>query len=204
MTEIEQSDIWNASNQWIESAVLLGIGLRVSPLPKDAWATYYHLLVMCRAQFAAEFSYERFIQNCDTTDLAGIMRGYLDLHSFLVSAHLYWRTLRELASDFNLPELAQSVSTYSTVIDNTKCARDHIEHISERIESGRSERWGDSMDTTVFRRRIGNYSDGSVTFGDETINLHEIYDAIRAIGRTVAPKLRALVNSGFKVKFTTE
>ena len=128
----------------------------------------------------------------------------MDLHSFLVSAHLYWRTLKELAADFTLSDLVQSVEMYSTEIAATKRARDHIEHFSERIESGRSQCWGAPMDATTFRSAMGTYRADSVTFGSEAFDLRAIYDAIRAIGRNVAPKLHMHIDSGFTVKVTNK
>lgn len=205
MIEINEIDIWNVSKNWLESAMFLGLGLRIAPSLKNKWASHYHLIAMSRAQFSAELSYERFVVVSESQEITKIACGYLELHSFLVSAHFYWRTLEKLAADFPLPDLANSVKTYTKEIKGTKCARDHMEHFSERIESGRTEHWGKPpMAADIFRRSLGKYSADSVTFGSESFDLRAIYDAIRIIGRKVAPKLRMQIESGFAVKVTNK
>jgi hypothetical protein len=193
--------IWSDSEPWLESAALLGVGMRLSPSKTDMWAAHFHLLVISRAQFATQLAYDRFLTACNGSSLPEIACGYLELHSFLVSAHLFWRTLQKLANDFVLPDLRQSLQQHATLIEQTKRARDHIEHMTERIEKGRGQKFGSPMDARTFRHAMGKYERGSVTFGNETFDLQAIHAAIHTIGKTVAPKLRVAIESGFTIKF---
>ena len=210
MNATNEAEIWAASAPWLEAAGFLGIGLRVSPPPKDVSAAVYHLMVMCRTQFAAELSYKRFTAACESQDnkessetrLDEIARGYLELHSFFTSAHLYWRTLEGLSKLLSVPELKEAIQDYAKATRGTKCARDHLEHMTERIEKGRSHEFGFRMDACTFRRAMGKYEVGSVAFGDETLDLGTIHGAVVSVGRKIAPRLRNRFSSGFEFKMT--
>ena len=195
------SGYWSASDHWLESAAFLGIGLRISPISADPWAAYHNLMLMCREQYASEFSYARFIDACDSKDdLEEIVQGYLELHSFIVSAHLYWQTLSALDNTMQLEDFGKVLKMYAVEIEHTKKARNHLEHIDERIGKGRDEKRGGVMSPQEFRRSMGRYSAGKVIFGSEETDLAAIHIAICNIGRKIAPKIRDQISARVSVQ----
>ncbi len=51
------------------------------------------------------------------------------------------------------------------------------------------------MSADDFRRAMGVYGANVVTFGDERFDLSDIYEAVKSVGREVAPRLRQLLDS---------
>lgn len=216
MTHIEDQgleDAFETSMAWLDAGGFLNIGLRISPekkeLGKDYGAVPYHLMMIGRAQYACEFAYHRLqlaveegARQADSIArdrLHRLLRTYLEIHAFLVSANLYWTTLQKLGGKLALPELADALQRYAPAIKATKTARHHIEHISERISGGRGEQHGSPMTPEMFRKAMGRLEGQTIYFGDEPFNLGAIHEALRNVGRNIAPRLREQVQSAFSV-----
>ena len=108
--------------------------------------------------------------------------------------------MQSLSRDLALPALADALQRYAPVIDKTKKARHHMEHVSERIAIGREMRWGAPMDSETFRRATGRLEGETVYFGDESFNLGAIHEAVRNVGRNIALRLREQVSPAFSVR----
>ncbi len=197
MSDNYEPDAAQVSDDWLEAAGFAGLYLKVVSLPtsKDLWPAYYNLMMMARAQYAAEASYKRFqsVAAREDAGLKGIFQAYMELHLFIVSADLYWTTLKELTRYLKPQELKQAVNYHEHLASQTRTARNHMEHITERIREGRVRDPG-SMSAKDFRRAMGTYDASSVTFGTERFDLGEIYEAIRTVGREAAPQLKALLD----------
>jgi len=197
MSETQETEFLEASDHWLEAAVWLGLSLRMTGATEVHWGAHYYLLQLSRLQYACELSYHRIKEASKIADsedhrtaMAGIGRLYLDIHAFLVSAHAYWRTIEKLNTLLKLAELDAAIAHNQLVADETKTARDHLEHIVERIQIGRPPHFGHPMDAQTFRGAMGRFEGDQITFGDETFRLGAINTAIRNVGRAVAPALR--------------
>jgi hypothetical protein len=207
MSDEQGAEPLQASDDWLEAAINVGMQLRVAypNTEKDLWPVHFNLLMLSRAQYAAELSYERFRQGAATEEasesrtssLEGIertLRGYLEVHAFLVSAHLYWRSLQAVSSYLVAPEeLSQVLHDSEELISHTATARHHMEHITERIGRGRTGRYGTEMSAEVFRQSLGRIEGSTVVFGEERFDLAAIHEAIRSIGEEVAPLTKAAI-----------
>ena len=118
---------------WLDAAVSLGVGFRISGQPQHFWAAHYHLIVLARTQFAVELSFSRLLdahdRRCSGSNyesLTASVEVFAEIHTFLVSAHCYWRTLNALKSVLVLDDLLGSVSRLDESIANTKRARNHL------------------------------------------------------------------------------
>lgn len=197
MSEIKETEFLEASDAWLEAALWLGLSLKMKGATEALWSAHYYLLQLSRLQYACELSYHRIKEASKIADsedhltaMGGIARLYLDVHAFLVSAHSYWRTIEKLNGLLNIVELDTAVAVNSSVADETKKARDHLEHIDERIEKGRLLHFGQPMNAQTFRRAMGRFEEDHITFGDETFHLGVINNAIIDVGHEVAPALR--------------
>jgi hypothetical protein len=120
-----------------------------------------------------------------------------DAHSLLISASGYWRALRDLSRVMPFVELANLVNENQATIGLTTIARNHIEHISERIVSGRKVRPNVSeMPIDVFQESIGRLVFPSICFGNEAFDLAKLSKAILATGKRIAPALESCFESG--------
>ncbi len=199
-----------ASDDWVEAAGNLALQLVLAPPPsdKDLWPAHYNLLMLSRAQYTSELSYKRF--RAYTFDegssvsveshldrIERILRGYLEVHSFLVSAHLYWQSLKAVNDYLAVPEeLNRAVVDSEDMANQTATARHHAEHGIERIQKGRIRKHSHGrpeMSAEIFRRAMGHIEGTTVVFGDEKFDLSVIYEAIRAIGKEVAPRVKEAI-----------
>jgi hypothetical protein len=110
------------------------------------------------------------------------------------------QALKKLARILNLEELSTSITKYRQVMKETKVARDHLEHMDERIEIGKEVKHGQFMSARTFRGAMGRFDGNLITFGDESFNLAAINDAIQDVGRTVASALRQTTSVSITVR----
>jgi hypothetical protein len=177
---VEEPKSLEVSNAWLEASMFAGLYLKVVDPPKDLSPAHHNLMMMARVQFATESSFERFqvIAESEDTDISKTLQAYVELHLFQVSAHLYWTTLYELSKYLGVQVLEQTTDSHRFVAEQTRVARNHIEHITERIGEGR-KRGPIPLSAQDFRRAMGTYDASTVTFGAESFNLGAIYGAIK-------------------------
>jgi hypothetical protein len=210
MNDSQGREALQASADWLEAAANVGLQLLLARPQSDRalWPAHYNLLMISRAQYASELSYRRFHAYAFNENLSEstashlerieeILRGYLEAHSFLVSAHLYWRSLRAV-NDYLLgpAELNQAIVASEDLISQTATARHHAEHFIERIERGRTRGYGQGrpeMTAEVFREAMGRIEGTTVIYGDERFDLSVIHETIRVIGKEVAPRVKAAI-----------
>jgi hypothetical protein len=144
--------------------MFLGLQAKLGLVPATrAHEVVSNLLMLSRAQYAVELAHSRIREATAELDeleaqpgksseaIDVLLRRYADLHHFLVSASLFWRTLKELAKRLDVPELAEAVTKSADVSEHTTRARHHIEHVTERISSGCSPGRAPEMTADVFR-----------------------------------------------------
>lgn len=120
-----------------------------------------------------------------------------DAHSLLVFASGYWRALRDLSRVMPFVELADLVRENQATIRETTVARNHIEHITERIVSGRKARPNvPEMPIAVFQESIGRLEFPSIVFGDEAFDLAKLSAAVLTAGNGIAATLESCFESG--------
>jgi hypothetical protein len=180
------------------------------PTDLDAQAAFMYLTTLARSQVAAERAFDRLIEAHADNEMAdrehkpsvGIDAKFRiggETHAFLVSAHLFWRTLDVMRLDLPTPELREAWKANRWIAGETGKARDHIEHLPERIRKGRTKK--PAMEKDVFRQEAGAFDGAQLSFGDETFDLRRIRDSIRRVEEKVAPKLeeRLAVKASVKV-----
>ena len=86
---------------------------------------------------------------------------------------------------------------YRWIAIETGKARDHIEHLPERIRKGRQNR--PAMTREVFRDAVGVFDGTKLTFGNETFDLRQIRDSIRRVEEKVPPRLGERLTPKFSV-----
>lgn len=207
MSEPPDTAFLGATDQWLEAALWLGLTLRVSGGTEAQWGAP-HLLHLSRLQFACELAFHRIGAASEAADskdsrtaMGGVGRLYLEIHMFLVSAHAYWRTLRQLNRLLKLPAFSAAVQANEAIAAETKTARDHLEHMYERIEKGRPPKYGE-MTARTFRGAMGRFDGTQVTFGNESFRLGDIHAAVCRVGREVAPLLRQAATPILSVRTT--
>jgi hypothetical protein len=193
-----------ASWTWMRGQFFGGL-----PTDLDAQAAFMYLVTLTRTQAAAERAFDRLIEAHAYNEKAdrehrpsvGIdakLRIGGETHAFLVSAHLFWSTFDVMRRQLPTSELKEAWKVHRMVADQTGKARDHIEHLPERIKKGRTRK--PVMEKDVFREAVGVFDGTLLTFGDETFDLRQIRDSIRRVEEKVAPKLEERLTVKFSVK----
>lgn len=98
------------TGDWLEAAIGIGISLRLGGGTDRQWGVHFYLLHLSRLQYACELSFRRIEEATELvandeyyTSMAGFAQQCLDIHAFLVSAHSYWRTLKQLTKLLRIP-----------------------------------------------------------------------------------------------------
>jgi len=161
-----------------------------SPPSGEGDQLYHHILALGRTSFGVELAFERLMQACeDFNSLVGFggddavaeagFRMSNELHAFFVCADAFWDNLRALARAMpGLAELARARSEHAPAADVARTARDHLEHLAERIETGRGEKFGLAMTAQTFRRVSGGFDGTSAYFGDEEFDVPAVREAV--------------------------
>jgi len=142
---------------WLDAAIFTLLRGRLTSLDADrANEVGLNLMMVARAQYAVGLAFERFSKaNADyernetkpgaKSGIAVTLRRFAEVQSFLVSAALFWSTLGAVEARVNVSELSAALVDHSAMIESTKRARHHAEHINERIVGGRAAHFGGVM-----------------------------------------------------------
>ena len=156
-------------------------------------------------QFATELAFNRLYAQAPTPSsgnarsFAPILICSADAHSLLVFASGYFRALRDLCRLMPFTELVSLIDEIRPTIDAVVTARNHIEHITERIASGRRRRRSTpEMPIEDFQQSIGRLEFPSIIFGDETFDLSVLSYVVLSAGRRIAPALESCFESGIR------
>lgn len=156
-------------------------------------------------QYGTELPYSRLLASQNTTNptpggvwtFAPLLSRAADAHHLLVSASGFWRTLRRLREVLPFHELGEVLDEEAETLAHTKAARNHMEHIAERIIEGRrSQREFSEMGPDTFQRAIGRLDLPHIVFGDEAFNLDGISFAVLSVGLRLGPAFNRLFKSG--------
>lgn len=149
-------------------------------------------------QFATELAYSRLCESAQRisgespASFVPELVCSADAHSLLVSSTGYWRAVRDLSRLMPFVELLRLVEHFQPQIDETVRARNHIEHIGERIESGRKGGTRvPEMAMDVFQQAIGRIEFPSIVFGNETFDLAQLSLAVLEAGVTLITPSRS-------------
>jgi hypothetical protein len=123
-----------------------------------------------------------------------------DVHGFLVSAALYWATLREVVQRVTHPDLRPLLGQFESAASTAKTAREHIEHLNERIAHGRLPKYGAAMPVEVFRQATGTFDGTLLRFGNESFSLDEMIRAIEESAAVIAPPVREALTPQLEVR----
>jgi hypothetical protein len=184
---------------WLYAAGRVGPELEAAASParvrEPLRALHRNLLMMCRAHFAVERSYDRFrAARATLPGLEGQLLQYLEAHAFLVSACLAWDTLATIKLGL-LPlrstrgissALTAAMGRHAPVRARLAAARHSMEHITELMREGRKAPGGDAVVADAFRQALGRCEGTTVLFGDERVDLTEQAAALDAVRASVA------------------
>lgn len=161
-------------------------------------------------QFASELAYSRLHQQVTegtamdrrTLSFATLLACSADAHALLVSGSGYWRALQDLLRLMPFPDLVTITDELECVVNATVTARNHIEHITERIVNGRKRRTSvPEISTEAFQAAIGRIEFPSIIFGNESFDLAAISGTMLTTGSRVAPTLQTTFQSGIHKYF---
>lgn len=154
-------------------------------------------------QFATELAYGRLHQQAtrgtggDTASFEPLLECSADAHALLVSACGYWRALQDLLRLMPFPDLMLVTDKLEYVVRATVMARNHIEHITERIVNGRTPRANISgISAEAFQQAIGRIEFPAIIFGAESFDLAAISGTILTTGSRIAPTLETTFQTG--------
>lgn len=199
--------------QWLEAAECASLRLtffRANERVREPLrALHLHLFMMCRAQFAAERSFERYREAARTTPaIDGLLLQYLEAHAFLVSAKLAWDTLAGIKLSLaslqppkgTMEAFRSAAARHATVRARLDSARHHIEHIVERIREGGATRTTQASSTDAFQQALGRCDGSALVFGDARFDLGEQLAALADLQGTVGPAIAGAVVPTFAVQ----
>jgi hypothetical protein len=155
-------------------------------------------------QFATELAYSRLRHQATKESASGNAPSFAplftcsaDAHMLLVSASGYWRALKELLRLMPFPHLMMLIDEVEHVMKTTVMARNHVEHITERLVNGRRRRTDTpEISTKAFQQAIARIEFPSIIFADEAFDLALISGTILSIGSRIAPALETTFQTG--------
>jgi hypothetical protein len=200
-----------AYNKWLVVATNVELRRRAgfTDRPPDAVSLREHISMIARAQFGVDLSYARMrgaqldratviMEGGDRSlQNEAMFRAFLDAHAFLVSAASFWNLVTALLKRLDQPELDAAVKEYAPSKKQALTARHHIEHVAERIETGRAAQRGGEMTAEEFRQAVAALEGEEIIFGPERFNLREIRDVTYLATDVLVP----LVNEHLKTAF---
>ena len=96
-------------------------------------------------------------------------------------------------------ELREQLDEQVGTIAATQAARNHMEHIAERITEGRrSQREFSEMARATFQAAIGRLEFPNIEFGTEAFNLDGISSAVLSVGLRYSDAFNELFKSGIE------
>ena len=145
---------------WIEAAANVWMRRYFHAIPGDPEALFLRFLSLARAQYGAELARSRLRERHTSKRTGQLAKTEVtlaqaaDVHAFLVSAALYWWTLRKTVDQVTKPDLRPLFADYEAAANAAKTAREHMEHLDTRIRNGRDAgRLGRAMPADVFGRQ---------------------------------------------------
>jgi hypothetical protein len=189
---------------WVEAAGHLWIYRHLINYPGDSEGLIFRLATIARTQYGAELAYNRLLASAFRDDEPVERRIQLtlgqaaDVHAFLGSGALYWSTLGETVRQVTRPDLRPAFERYTGAANTAKTARDHMEHLHERIRQGRTARWGEAMSVETFRTAVGAFDGSEIGFGNEKFRIGEMLQAIRDSATAIAPVLQQAASPKFE------
>lgn len=189
------------AGRWLDAGIWASVRVRVTGLdnksPKPV-AVGPLLVVLARTQYGSKASLDRLrearavgdVQDETHSPLVNKIINAFEVlhqaHNFIVSVDTFWETLKRLQTHIDLPELDAAWSSSSEARMLSRQARNHIEHVAERITEGRTS---PPMKSVEFIKKLGTFDGSSIWFGHESYEVDEMHEAILRVGRTVAPVL---------------
>jgi hypothetical protein len=161
-------------------------------------------------QFATELAYSRLYQqaNEETAIAKGpasfrsLFERSADAHALLVSASGYWRAFKNLLRLMPFPDLILLTDELKGTVHLTTMARNHIEHITERIVQGRKRTAAVvEISARSFQQAMGRIEFPSIIFGEESFDLAEISGTVLTTGSRIAPTLETAFKTGIQQYF---
>ena len=161
-------------------------------------------------QFATELAYSRLHKEAakDTpmeespSTFTSLFERSADAHALLVSASGYWRALQDLLRLMPFPDIVVLTDKLKCIVKATVRARNHIEHITERIVDGRKRTSTvPEISAKSFQQAIGHIEFPSIFFGDESFDLAEISGTVLTTGKRIAPTLETTFKIGIRQYF---
>lgn len=191
-----------STDNWIDAACFVTTKEALGSLKGDAEGLSLTLCCLARTSWGVSLAWNR-VQDAERRGaLSGLTRGPQDFleilhetHSLLVAANTFWKALDELqrrlrAHQQRLPRL-NDVDSRLKACKQTVTARNHFEHLDERIREGRPR--GNVMLRDAFRRAPAQVFRGVLRCGEESFDLQELVRAVEIASETVGPEVRDLL-----------
>lgn len=198
-----------AAETWIAASIRLhhicGILEDIGEPDPEGRTKSILIVQIAHFQYATELPYSRLFAARNSEDppsgrafsLAPAFTGAAEAHQLVVAASGFWRTLRELCDFMPFPDLVALLNEETDTIADTQAARNHMEHIAERIIEGRRPQRGFSkMPKEVFQAAIGRLQFPEIVFGTEVFNLDGIASAILSVGSQLSSAFSELFKDG--------
>jgi hypothetical protein len=194
---------------WQEAAECVGLQLAFFPanerMREPLHVLRMNLSMMCRAQFAAERSYARFVQGQSTSGIESILSQFLEAHAFLVSTDLAWETLAAIKLALVtlkppkgfIDEIKSASARHADVRAQLASARTYVEHVTEGIRQRRAGSDGGETSAGSLRQPVGHCEGTTVVFGDERFDLAAQLAALADLRDTIAPSIASAVTPTF-------
>ena len=127
---------------WIEAAANVWMRRYFHAIPGDPEALFLRFLSLARAQYGGELARSQLRERHTSKRTGQLAKTEVtlaqaaDVHAFLVSAALYWWTLRKTVDQVTKPDLRPLFADYEAAA-NAARQRGHMEHLDTRIRNGR-------------------------------------------------------------------
>jgi hypothetical protein len=195
---------------WISAGFNISLVHRIVDDKTGSTAKREMMFQLGQFQFATELAYSRLHQRATkgtamaggTPSFAPLLACSADAHALLVSGSGYWRGLQDLLRLMPFPDLVMVTDKLEWVVKATVMARNHIEHITERIANGRKRRTAvPEISAEAFQQAIGRIEFPLIIFGDESFDLAAISGTILTTGSRIALTLETTFQTGIDKYF---
>jgi hypothetical protein len=187
---------------WLDAGIWAGVRVQMTGLDEKSSkpvAVGPLLVILARTQYGSKASLDRLMEARaigdlqDKTEASSLADKILNAfevlhqaHNFIVSVDTFWQTFKRLRDRISLPELETAWTSSDDARRRSREARNHIEHVAERITEGRAKPPMTSID---FIKKLGVFDGTKIWFGSEDYDIVEMHEAIMSVGRDVAPVL---------------
>lgn len=194
-------DPMTIAKRWLDAGIWAGARVRVTGLDKKSpkpVAVGPLLVILARTQYGSKASLDRLVearaigdlQDSGPSSLADKIINAFEVlhqaHNFIVSIDTFWETFKRLHDHIDLPELDKAWESSAQARRISREARNHIEHVAERITEGRAK---PPMAPIDFIKKLGVFDGRKIWFGGESYDVCEMHEAVMSVGREVAPVL---------------